>query len=76
MRKIIVLIGFVLIAFHAKSQGLSFDGINDYLISAQKGPSGTSDRTVECWIKTNNSISTQQVLIDWGAMSPNGSRFT
>lgn len=76
MRKIIVLVGLVLTSFFGKGQGLNFDGTNDFVIATNAGPTGTSDRTVECWVKTNNSISTQQVLIDWGAMSPNGSRFT
>ena len=56
--------------------GLDFDGINDYVSTTTGGPSGTANRTVECWIKTSTNIATQQVLVDWGTMSPNGSRFT
>jgi hypothetical protein len=56
--------------------GLDFDGINDYVSAASGGPTGAASRTVECWVKTSSSISTQQVIVDWGEMSPNGSRFT
>jgi hypothetical protein len=56
--------------------GLDFDGINDYVSASTGGPTGTSNRTVECWIKTSKNISTQQILVDWGTTSPNGARFT
>lgn len=69
-------IAFISFSFNYSAQSLNFDGINDYVITSAAGPIGTSNRTVECWIKTSNSINSQQVLIDWGDMSPNGSRFT
>ena len=53
-----------------------FDGINDYVTMATGGPTGSSNRTVECWIKSSNNIASQQTIVDWGGMSPNGSRFT
>ena len=56
--------------------GLDFDGTNDYVSATAGGPIGSTNRTVECWVKTSSSISTQQVIFDWGQMSPNGSRFT
>lgn len=56
--------------------GLHFDGVNDYVQTSLSGPTGSSDRTVECWIKTSASQSTQQVIYDQGSMSPLGSRFT
>ncbi len=55
--------------------GLDFDGTNDYVSSSQPGPTGTSDRTVEAWIKTSTSISTQQIIVDWGTFAL-GQRFT
>ena len=78
MKKAVFLftIAFLSIQTNLTAQGLNFDGTNDYVIATNAGPSGIKDRTVECWIKTSNSINTQQVLIDWGAMTPNGSRFT
>jgi|GEM_PF-4798151 len=56
--------------------GISFDGSDDCLVAANAGPLGSSNRTVECWIKTSSTVNTQQVLVNWGSMSPNGSRFT
>lgn len=78
MRKITLFLAIIFTLGYSSynAQSLNFDGINDYVITNIAGPSGSSSRTVECWIKTNNSISTQQVLMDWGAMSPLGSRFT
>jgi len=56
--------------------GLNLDGVNDYVLSPVGGPTGTGNRTVECWIKTSTNIATQQVILDYGVMTPNGSRFT
>jgi hypothetical protein len=56
--------------------GLDFDGTDDYVSMLSAGPTGTSDRTVECWIKTSASQQTQQILVDWGSASPLGARFT
>jgi hypothetical protein len=60
---------------HAQN-ALDFDGLNDYVSMTSPGPTGTSDRTVECWIKTSASQQTQQILVDWGSASPLGARFT
>lgn len=71
------LIALIIIANLSFAQvGINFDGINDHVQAGSAGPQGTSDRTVECWFKTSNVISTQQVLVGWGAMSPLGRRFT
>lgn len=80
MRKKYFLVLFVLLfgfVHHSFGQNaLSLDGTNDYISTAQPGPGGNSSRTVEAWIKTSYSGATQGVLVDWGAVSPNGSRFT
>jgi Concanavalin A-like lectin/glucanases superfamily len=55
--------------------GLHFDGSSDYISATPVGLTGTVNRTVECWVKTTFN-GTQNVLIDMGALSPNGSRFT
>ncbi len=60
----------------AAQNSLHFDGVDDHVTTAFGGPIGSADRTVECWIKTSNSKATQQVIIDYGVMSPLGSRFT
>lgn len=71
--KIIILL---LAVSHVLAQNaLDLDGTNDYISSSNPGPTGTSDRTVEAWIKTSTSISTQKVLIDWGTFAT-GQRFT
>ena len=57
------------------SNALDFDGSNDYVLAANAGPTGTSNRTVECWIKTSTSQQSQQVILDYGTMVL-GSRFT
>ncbi len=62
--------------FGQAQNALDFDGSNDYVQTATGGPTGSSSRTIECWIKTSASQSTQQVIFDYGAMSPFGSRFT
>ena len=76
MKRIILFLGVSGISLFCKGQGLNFDGVDDYVIASNVGPLGSTDRTVECWIRTSNSISSQTVIIDWGAMSPSGSRFT
>ncbi len=75
MKKGLLLIFALFNLFAYAQNGLDFDGTNDYVSAISGGPSGTSDRTVECWIKTSTSISSQQVLIDWGTMVV-GTRFT
>lgn len=59
-----------------KSQNaLDFDGTNDYVVMTAAGPSGTSNRTIEAWVKTSANQQQQQVLVDWGTMII-GNRFT
>lgn len=53
---------------------LNFDGTDDYIVTNFSGPSGTSERTVEAWVKTS-FLGTQKVITDWGDMSL-GNRFT
>ncbi len=60
---------------------LNFDGVDDYISSSFTGISGTSARTVEAWVRTTaNTVPAnggkQKVILDWGAASPLGSRFT
>jgi hypothetical protein len=54
---------------------LSFDGTNDFVFAPNGGPTGSANRTIECWIKTTSSIAAQQVILDWGNMNI-GERFT
>jgi hypothetical protein len=57
--------------------GLNFDGINDHVSTNYTGISGTGARTVEAWIKVpTTNPAAQKVIVDWGAVTPNGSRFT
>lgn len=72
-----LLISFMLlVSFMSAQNALNFDGTDDHVTTPFGGPFGPANRTVECWIRTSNSISTQQVILDYGAMSPLGSRFT
>jgi hypothetical protein len=59
--------------------GLNFDGINDVVTTNYFGISGNNSRTIEAWVKTTANTGTggvQGVLVDWGQMTPNGSRST
>ncbi len=76
MKKLFGLLLILSLSFSYAQVGFNFDGVDDYIETFSAGPTGTSDRTVECWFKTSNVISTQQILVDWGSMSPLGSRFT
>ncbi|MCT4624153.1 MAG: T9SS type A sorting domain-containing protein [Schleiferiaceae bacterium] len=74
--KLLLFSALLLFLFGAQAQNaLDFDGSNDYVMMTASGPSGTANRTVEAWIKTSNSQSQQQILVDWGTMST-GNRFT
>lgn len=49
--------------------GLAFDGANDFVnVSGYAGIGGTSDRTIEAWIKTSDNANAQ-VITRWGATS-------
>ena len=76
MKKLFFFVLILSISFSYAQVGFNFDGVDDYVETSSAGPAGTSDRTVECWFKTSNVISTQQILVDWGSISPLGSRFT
>jgi hypothetical protein len=59
--------------------GLNFDGINDVVTTNYVGITGNNPRTIEAWVKTTANTGTggvQGVLVDWGQMTPNGSRST
>ncbi|MFY0674018.1 MAG: T9SS type A sorting domain-containing protein [Bacteroidia bacterium] len=58
-----------------QQNALEFDGTNDYVQTTAIPPTGNAPRTIECWIKSKFK-STQHVLVDYGSMTPNGSRFT
>lgn len=62
--------------FFANAQNaLEFDGTDDYVQTSAVPPTGNKPRTIECWIRAYHK-KTQQVMVDYGAMSPNGSRYT
>ncbi len=71
------------ILFHGTffaQNGLSFDGIDDYIQTNFTGIGGSNARTVEAWINTtanaNPSVGgTQQIITDWGSNTTAG-RFT
>ncbi|WP_417588758.1 LamG-like jellyroll fold domain-containing protein [Owenweeksia hongkongensis] len=79
-RKLLTLL--CLAGLHLSAQNaLNFDGVDDYISSSFSGISGTSARTVEAWVRTTaNTVPAnggkQKVILDWGAASPLGSRFT
>jgi hypothetical protein len=76
MKKIVLVFFSFCALFSFGQNALDFDGINDYVATATGAPTGSANRTVECWIKTSANQATQQVIFDYGAMSPLGSRFT
>lgn len=64
----------------AQSNALSFDGVDDHVLTTFQGPTGNQARTVEAWIRTTanadpNNGGVQKVIMDWGNMAT-GSRFT
>lgn len=75
--KIPISLFFLVISFYSFSQdnALEFDGSDDYVQTTAVPPTGKAPRTMECWIKSTFN-SKQHVLMDYGAMSPNGRRFT
>jgi hypothetical protein len=57
--------------------GLSFDGVNDYVLTNQPAITGSAARTVEAWINVASTVgTTQQIIVEMGNTTPNGSRFT
>lgn len=55
--------------------GLHFNGTNS-VTSSYIPLTNNQSRTVDAWIKTTSTITTQMVICDWGNTTPNGSRFT
>ncbi|HAW53311.1 MAG TPA: hypothetical protein DCX54_13445 [Flavobacteriales bacterium] len=75
MKKLLLLsLTIVACSIHAQN-AINFDGVDDYIVASNAGPTGTTNRTVEAWIRSSNSISTQQVIVDWGSTATGG-RFT
>ena len=81
MKRIIVILFYRLPLFAFGQNALNIDGVDDHVETTFTGISGTSARTVECWIKTTaisipGPTTKQNVLVDWGSASPLDSRFT
>lgn len=82
MKKLVLLPFFLVCTLVVWAQnGLNFDGVNDVVTTNYVGVSGNNPRTIEAWIKTTANYNsgtggTQGVLVDWGQMTPNGSRST
>lgn len=55
---------------------LNFNGVNNYVSTNGSPVLNNQSRTVDTWIKTTSTVTTQKTICDWGAMTPNGSRFT
>jgi len=55
---------------------LAFNGVNNYMSSNGTPVLNNQARTVDAWIKTTSTVTTQMVICDWGTTSTNGSRFT
>ena len=66
-------LSFCVLQLNAQN-GLDFDGLDDQVNANPTGIVGTSNRTVEAWIKTSFNGS-QRVIVDMGTM-PVGTRFT
>lgn len=61
--------------FNAQT-GLAFNGSSNSVTTSVAPVLNNLPRTVDAWIKTTSAVTSQLVICDWGAMSPNGSRFT
>lgn len=59
----------------AQSNALAFDGVDDFVQSSIFSITGASNRTIEAWVKTSGTVTTQQVIVGMGTM-PVGTRFT
>lgn len=55
---------------------LHFNGVNNIVQTTVAPVLNNQSRTVDTWINTSFSPSTQIVICDWGTFSPLGSRFT
>jgi hypothetical protein len=55
---------------------LAFNGVNNYVSTNGAPVLNNQARTVDAWIKTTSTVTTQMVICDWGTTSVNGSRFT
>ncbi|MEZ4962147.1 MAG: IPTL-CTERM sorting domain-containing protein [Saprospiraceae bacterium] len=71
----LLFIFFLATSVFAQNNSINFDGTDDYIQSTFPGILGSNARTVEAWVKTTWN-GTQRVIVDWGAISPNGSRYT
>lgn len=68
---------FVVVLNHISAQvALHFNGVNNYVSTNGSPVLNNQSRTVDAWIKTTSTVTTQKTICDWGAMTPNGSRFT
>ncbi|MFK7949736.1 MAG: LamG domain-containing protein, partial [Saprospiraceae bacterium] len=76
-----LILSFLCCSVFSFSQGINFDGTDDYIQTSYTGISGTADRTIEAWIKTTGNFvpggggGVQGVLVDYGTFST-GQRFT
>ena len=67
--------------FLSAQNALNFDGVDDVVQTNFAGIQGSSQRSIEAWIKTTaNAVPTsggiQQTIVDWGMFSGQGNRFT
>jgi hypothetical protein len=80
MKKLLLFFAFISVSSLLFAQnGLNFDGVNDVVTTNYVGITGNNPRTIEAWVKTTANTGTggvQGVLVDWGQMTPNGSRST
>ncbi len=70
-------LGLIFSFNHLNSQvALAFNGVNNYVSTNGSPVLNNLPRTVDAWIKTTSTITTQMVICDWGSTTPNGCRFT
>ncbi|MDP4965409.1 MAG: T9SS type A sorting domain-containing protein [Salibacteraceae bacterium] len=66
----------ILFIGNVKSQnGLSFDGVNDFIQTTFPGVTGTNDRTFEAWVNINPGAVGNNTILDYGTNAV-GSRNT
>ncbi|MDP4934188.1 MAG: hypothetical protein NWR30_05710, partial [Salibacteraceae bacterium] len=57
----------ILFIGNVKSQnGLSFDGVNDFIQTTFPGVTGTNDRTFEAWVNINPGAVGNNTILDYG----------